>query len=346
MICCARVFFDAVGAALRVAIEAGQTKGLILRQFSGLECPGPWRPVPPLPFFVFFWPSPPSRCHRRFLLSGCLWPLRPPPVFFFLSFPVLLLFFLLRVCSVCSGVSCCVFPVLPVRCAVRVVCAVSAGWCCWFLVSLPFVGGLLVALVARRCRLVVCVGSGARVWSGRCWASSLWCPVPLCCVLWRCAAVLLRVVPLGVALLCTVLFRFALFGAAARRAVSWGAVLCLGVLCLLAPCFVLSPRAACVLLWCVAAWCCPLLCFVPCAPSGVVLCVFVVSALCGVAVWPALPRCPASLCCAPWCCAAAWCRGVLSCSLARFVSRVGVVVPTHKTAAKFRKKIFPSFFCF
>ena len=29
--CCARVFFDAVRAALRVAIEAGQTKGLILR---------------------------------------------------------------------------------------------------------------------------------------------------------------------------------------------------------------------------------------------------------------------------------------------------------------------------
>ena len=29
--CCARAFFDAVRAALRVAIEAGQTKGLILR---------------------------------------------------------------------------------------------------------------------------------------------------------------------------------------------------------------------------------------------------------------------------------------------------------------------------
>ena len=32
--CCARVFFDAVGAALRVAIEAGQTRGLILRQWT------------------------------------------------------------------------------------------------------------------------------------------------------------------------------------------------------------------------------------------------------------------------------------------------------------------------
>ena len=93
----------------------------------------------------------------------------------FASLPVPVVCFLpLRVCFVCSGVSCCVFPVLPVRCAVRVVCAVSGGWCCWFLVSLPFVGDLLVALVARRCRLVVCVGSGARVWSGRRWASSLW----------------------------------------------------------------------------------------------------------------------------------------------------------------------------
>ena len=41
----------------------------------------------------------------------------------------------------------------------------------------------------------------------------------------------------------------------------------------------------------------------------------VISALCGVAVWPALPRCPAPLCCAPWCCAAAWCCGVLPCCL-------------------------------
>ena len=96
------------------------------------------------------------------------------------SLPVPVVCFLpLRVCCVCSGVSCCVFPVLPVRCAVRVVCAVSGAWCCWFLVSLPFVGGPLVSLVARRCRLVVCVGSGARVRSGRRWASSLWCPVPL-----------------------------------------------------------------------------------------------------------------------------------------------------------------------
>ena len=287
------------------------------------------------------------------------------------------------------AVLCCTVLV-PFRCAMRVVCAVPGGWCCWFPVSMPFVGGLLVALVAWRCCLMVCVGFGARVWSGCRSASSLWCPAPLCCVLWRCAAVwccavvpcllflffslpvalvsccsplvlgsgpvlgrfcfcalpvrccagvpaslltvrcslahaglarvlcccllclcvccwawlssvvswwvlvapgvvsrwravvcpwvlccavLLRAVPPGVALLCAVLFRFAPFGAAARFVVSWDAVRRLGVLCLLAPCFVLSPRAVCVMLWCVAAWCCSPLCFVPCAPWGVVLCV-------------------------------------------------------------------------
>ena len=94
------------------------------------------------------------------------------------------------VCSLSSppcAVLCCAVLV-PFRCAVRLVCAVSGGWCCWFLVSLPFAGGLLVALVARRCRLVVRVGLGARVWSCRRSASSLWCPAPLCCVLWRSAA--------------------------------------------------------------------------------------------------------------------------------------------------------------
>ena len=146
--------------------------------------------LPPPPPFCFFFGPPHSLLSLAFLAFRLPLASAPPPFFFsFFFLLVLLLFFLLRVCCVCSGVSCCVFPVLPVRCAVRVACSVSGGWCCWFLVSLPFVGGLLVALFARRCRLVVCVGSGARVCSGRRWASSLWCPVPLCCVLWRCAAV-------------------------------------------------------------------------------------------------------------------------------------------------------------
>ena len=118
------------------------------------------------------------------------------------SLPVPVVCFLpLRVCCVCSGVSCCAFPVLsalcgavlrcllPLRCAVCIVCAVSGAWFCWFLVSLPVVEGPLVALVAWRCHLVLCVGFGARVRSDRRSASSLRCPAPLCCVLWRCAAV-------------------------------------------------------------------------------------------------------------------------------------------------------------
>ena len=125
------------------------------------------------------------------------------------SLPVSVVCFLpLRVCCVCSlcvpgcPAVCslssppCVVPsctvMVPFRRAVGVVCAVSGGWCCWFLVSMPFVGGLLVALVARCCRFMVCVGSGARVWSGRRSASSLWCPAPhvLCPMVLCCRVVL------------------------------------------------------------------------------------------------------------------------------------------------------------
>ena len=107
-------------------------------------------------------------------LGGC-----PPPNLFS------------AVCSL-SFVPCavlCCAVLVPLCCAFRVVCAVSGDWCCWFVVSLPVAGGLVVALAARRCRLVLCVGFGARVWSGRPSASSLWCLAPPCCVLWRCAAV-------------------------------------------------------------------------------------------------------------------------------------------------------------
>ena len=350
------------------------------------------------------------------------------------------------VCSLSSqpcAVLCCAVLV-PFRRAVRVVCAVSGGWCCWFLVSLPFVGGLLVALVARRCRLVVCVGFGAPVWSGCRSASFLWCHAPLFCVLWRCAAVWcwavlpfffvfllaggagfhvvpcwfwapgrLKVVSVSVLCLCgavlVCLRRCSLCGALLPLrgwlvlcvvaccvcvfAVGpgcpllspgwswWLLVPCLGgvrwcvlgccaapcccVLCRLAlrccalPCFflhrlvlpraVLCPGALSVVLGSCAFWrrvlsCPPALCAFCCGVllrgvvcrcalcrlrPGVSCCAFpVVSALCGVAVWPALPRCPAPLCCAPWCIAAAWCRGVVSWRLVGFVSCVGVVLPT------------------
>ena len=232
------------------------------------------------------------------------------PVFFFLFFSLLVV--LVSCCSplvLSSGpvpgrfcfcalpVRCCAgvpAPLLSVRCSLALVglagvlccCLLCLCVCCWAWLSSVVSWWVLVAPgVVSRWRAVVC-------------------PRVLCC------AVLLRVVLPGVALLCAVLFRFAPFGAAARCVVSWGAVLRLGVLCLLAPCFVLSPRAVFVLLWCVAAWCCSPLCFVPCAPWGVVLCVSCrlrPVRCCCVARSPSVPcfpvLCPVVLCCrvVPWC---------------------------------------------
>ena len=134
-----------------------------------------------------------------------------------------------------------------------------------------------------------------------------------------------------------------------RLALRCCALCCFVLLCLVLPRAVLCPGALSFVLGSCAFWrrvlsCPPALCVFCCGVSlrgvvrrcalcrvrpGVSCCAFlVVSALCAVAVWPALSQCPASLCCAPWCCAAAWCRGVLSCRLAGFVSCVGVVVPT------------------
>ena len=162
------------------------------------------------------------------------------------------------------------FCALPVRCCAGVPASLLSVRCSLALAGLP--------AVLCCCLLCLCVCCWAWLSSVVSWwvlvapgVVSRWravvCPWVLCC------AVLLRVVPPGVALLCTVLFRFAPFRAAARCVVSLGAVRRPGVLCLLALCFVLSPRAVCVLLWCVAASCCSPLCFVPCAPWGVVLCV-------------------------------------------------------------------------
>ena len=170
--------------------------------------------------------------------------------------------------------------------------------------------------------LVLCVG-------GVQWCVPGCCAAPCCCALCRltlrCCALCCFV------LLCLVLLRAVLCPGALSF---WRRVLsCPPALCVF--CFGVSLRG-------VVRRCA--LCRVH---PGVLCCVFLaVSALCGVAVWPALPRCPASLCCPLWCCAAAWCRGVLSCCSVGFVSCEGVVVPTTKTAAKFRKIFFSSFFGF
>ena len=255
---------------------------------SSLWCPVPlccvlWRcaavwccAVVPCLLFLFF--------SLLVALVSCCSPLGSGPVlgrFCFSALPV----------RCCAGVPA---PLLSVRCSLALAelagvlccCLLCLCVCCWVWLSSVVSWWVLVAPgVVSRWRAVVC-------------------PWVLCC------AVLLRVVPPGVALLCAVLCRFAPFGAAVRRVVSWGAVRRLGVLCLLAPCFVLFPRAVCVLLWCVAAWCCSPLCFVPCAPWGVVLCVSCrlrPVRCCCVARSPSVPcspvLCPVVLCCrvVPWC---------------------------------------------
>ena len=214
------------------------------------------------------------------------------------------------------AVLCCAVLV-PFCCAVRVVCAVFGGLCCWFPVSLPFVGGLLVALVAWLCHLVVCVGFGARVWSGRRSASSLWCPAPLCCVLWRCAAVwFCAVVP------CLLFFCFSpclwrwfpvvprWFWAPGRFRVVSVSVLCLcgAVLVCLHRCSlfgVLLPSRGW-LVFCVVACC---------------VCVFAVGPGCpllspGGSWWLLVLRLGGVLWCVPGCCAAPCC-----CALCRLALR-------------------------
>ena len=183
-------------------------------------------------------------------------------------------------------------PALAALAGVLCCCLLCLRVYCWAWLSLVVSWWVLVApgVVFRWCAVV--------------------CPWVLGC------AVLLRVVPPGVALLCAVLFRFAPFGAAARCVVSWGAVRRPRVLCLLAPCFVFPPRAVCVSRWCGAAWCCSPLCFVPCAPWGVLLCVSCglrpvrcccVARSSSVACSPVL--CPVVLCCR----VVLWCPVLLPC---------------------------------
>ena len=425
---------------------------LLLCVFSGLGCPGPWRLVAPYPppgsFFFFFLgsspppPPPPSLLFLAFPASRLPSAYAPPPFFLFF---VLLLFFLLRVCCVCSGVSCRVFPVLPVCCAVRVVRAVSGAgvvgsWCpclllgvCWWIwlpgvvvwwcvsALVPVSGVAVAGRPPCGVPFPCAVSCGAVLPCG----AVLWCPVFFFCFSpswWRWFPVVprwfwapgrFRVVAVCVLCLCgavlVCLRRCSLFGAILP---SWGwLVFCVVACCvcvfavgpgcpllslggswwLLVPCLggvlwcvpgcraapcccalcrlalrccalccfvllrlvlpraVLCPEALSAVLGSCAFWrrvlsCTPALCVFCCGVSprsvvrrcalcrvrpGVLCCAFhVVSALCGVAVWPALPQCPAPLCCAPWCCAAAWCRGVLPCRLVGFVACVGVVVPT------------------
>ena len=294
----------------------------------------------PPPLFLFWFFLPPPLLSPVFLAFRLPFASAPPPLFFFSFFLVLLLFFLLRVCCVCSGVSCCVFPVLPVRCAVRVVCAVSGGWCCWFVVSLRFVGGPPVALVARRCRLALVPVSGLAV-AGR----------PPCGVPFPCAVSCGAVLPCGAVLWCPVFgFFFSpcwwrwfpvvprWFWAPGRFRVVSVSVLCLcgAVLVCLCRCSLfgaLLPSRDW-LVFCVVACCvcvfavgpgCPLLC-----PGG--SCCRVLVACCGVSLGAVLRRVAAR--CAAWRCVvvrcvvsfcSVWCCCALCCVLGRCPSSWGPV---------------------
>ena len=239
--------------------------------------------------------------------------------------------FFVFLCSACAVLCWCA---CVVALCVLLSCPCGAGWC---FVLLPVVFECLLLGLAVLCCLLVGPGCSLCRVSVACCGVSLGAVlrhVAAPCAAWRC------VVVRCVVSFCSVWCCRALCSVLELCPSSWGPVPPGAVFCLV-------PLALCV-------FCCGVLlrgvvrrCALYRVRPGVSCCVFpVVSALCGVAVWPALPRCPAPLCCASWCCAAAWCRGVLSCCLVGFASCLGVVVPTQKTAAKFLKIFFSPFFSF
>ena len=185
--------------------------------------------------------------------------------------------------------------------------------CCSLCGALLPLRGWLVFCVVACCVRVFAVGPGCPLLSPggswwllvSCLGGVLWC-VPGCSAA-PCRCALCRLALRCCALCCFVLLRLVL------------------------PRTVLCSGALSVVLGSCAFWrrvlsCHPALCVFCCGVSlrgvvrrcalcrvhpGVSCCVFpVVSALCGVAVWPALPRCPAPLCCAPvvLCCRVVpWC---------------------------------------
>ena len=230
-----------------------------------------------------------------------------------------------------------VFCGVPSRCVLCAVCVLSwrGGACC----CSPLCFVLCVSRGAVLC--VPCALRSARCCASLCWCARVvlfvWC-VPLL-ALW-CAAVCCAVscgVPwCGAGSVGPWLFAGGVFRCRCPCLAAWSASLWL-VWFAVVPCF---PVSCSVVLCCrVVLCCCSLLSF--CGAVGACFALLWAVALCcvvllvGCAVFcPVVvsARCGA-LSLVPWCRAAAWCRGVLSCRLVGFVSCVGVVVPTCKTAA-------------
>ena len=148
--------------------------------------------LPPPPLFVFFLaPPPPPCCLWRFLLSGCLWPLRPPTPFLFFFpffFPVLLLFFpAARLLCVFWGV------VLCVPCPARSLCCARRLCCfCWLMLLVPGVTAFCWGSAGGSGCPALSFGGVCRLWCpGLIWPSlgvlpvvtrsPVLCPVALCC---------------------------------------------------------------------------------------------------------------------------------------------------------------------
>ena len=207
----------------------------------------------------------------------------------------------LRAVSVSVLCLCGAVPVCLRRCSLCVALLPLRRW----LVFCVVVYCVCVFAVGPGCPLLSPVGSWWVLVS--CFGGVLWCvpgccAAPLCCVLCR------------LALRCCALCCFVLLCLVLSHAVS-----CLGALsvvlwsCVFGAVFCLV-SSRCV---CFAVVCCRLvLCFVPCASWGVVLCVPALSALCGVAVLHCSPLVPCSpvLCPVVLCCrVVVWCHVLLPC---------------------------------
>ena len=160
----------------------------------------PWALAACPPPLCFSSPPPPC-CRWRFLLSGCLGPLRPPfPLFFFffslgflvLPFPFFLFFFW------------CVFwrVVLCVPCPARSLCCARLLCCFWWLVLLvPGVAAFCTGSAGGSGCLAFSFGGLCRLWCPcLVWlslgvfpvvsCSTVLCPVALCCCVGLCCGAL------------------------------------------------------------------------------------------------------------------------------------------------------------